>query len=208
VQQQELFTSGAPSLALPDGLAYRARLLSPAEEEDARAHASRLVYRAFEMRGFVAKREVAYFGHDYAYDARALSPGPPFPDWLLPLRERAAAFAGERADDLVMAVVIHYPPGAGIGWHRDAPAFGLVVGLSLGGPARFQLRKGGPGGERLELLLGPGDAYVLARAARWQWQHHIPPSSVRAERYAITFRTMRTEAELRPHRARAGRGAR
>ena len=205
--QQELFPSDAPRVAAPDGLAYRAHLLSPAEEADARAHAARLAYRAFEMRGFVAKREVAYFGHDYAYDAREVSPGPPFPDWLLPLRERAAAFAGVRPDALVMAVVIHYPPGAGIGWHRDAPAFGLVVGLSLGGPARFQLRKGGPGGEKLELLLGPGDAYVLARAARWAWQHHIPPSSITAERYAITFRTMRTEAEVRTRRARAGRGA-
>jgi alkylated DNA repair dioxygenase AlkB len=203
--QQELFTFDALRVAVPDGLAFRARLLSPAEEADARAHAARLAFRPFEMGGFTAKREVAYFGHDYAYDAREVKPGPPFPDWLIALRERAASFAGVRPAELVMASAIHYPPGAGIGWHRDKPAFGLVVGVSLGGPARFQLRKGGPGGERLELPLGPGDAYVLARDARWGWQHHIPP--VKADRYAITFRTMRGERDVRPRRAPADRTA-
>jgi alkylated DNA repair dioxygenase AlkB len=90
---------------------------------------------------------------------------------------------------LEMAVVIRYPPGAGIGWHRDAPAFGDVVGVSLGAPARLQLRRGGPGGERRELLLSPGSAYVLSRDARWGWQHRLPP--VQAERFAVTFRTLR-----------------
>jgi hypothetical protein len=30
---------------------------------------------------------------------------------------------------------------------------------------------------------------MLARAARWAWQHHVPP--VREERFAVTFRTLR-----------------
>lgn len=184
--QQELFSE--PGRDFPDGFAH-ARLLAPPEEAAIRAEARALAFRPFEMRGFTARREVAYFGHDYAYDARRVGEGPPFPPFLLTLRPRAAALAGVEPDALAMAVVLRYPPGAGIGWHRDAPAFGLVVGISLGGAARFQLRKGGPGGEKREILLAPGDAYVLARAARWAWQHHVPP--VREERLAITFRTMR-----------------
>jgi alkylated DNA repair protein (DNA oxidative demethylase) len=174
---------------LPDGFRYLPGFLAPAEEERVRAAAAALDLQPFRMRGFVARRLVASFGRSYAYDARAVEPGPPFPPFLLALRGRAAALAGVAEGDLAMALVSRYPPGAGIGWHRDAPAFGLVIGISLGAPARLQLRRGGPGGERLEVAVAPGSAYVLARAARWAWQHHLPP--VRAERYAITFRTLR-----------------
>jgi alkylated DNA repair dioxygenase AlkB len=186
--QQDLLPGLAPALRLPDGFEYRPDLLTAAEERAARARAAKLTYGAFKMRGFVARREVAYFGYAYGYDARAVKPGPPLPPFLVALRARAAALAELAPEALVMAVVIRYPAGAGIGWHRDAPAFGTVVGLSLGAPARLQLREGGPGGERREVLLAPGSGYVLARAARWSWQHHVPP--VRAERYAVTFRTL------------------
>lgn len=186
---QELLPGLSAVPRMPEGFLFRPDLLSAEEERDVRRRAARLSFAAFTMRGFVARREVAYFGHAYGYDARAVRPGPPFPPFLLALRERAAALAGVAPGALAMAVVIRYPPGAGIGWHRDAPAFGTVVGISLGGPARLQLREGGPGGERREVPLAPGSAYVLDGAARWGWQHHIPP--VRAERYAITFRTLR-----------------
>jgi alkylated DNA repair dioxygenase AlkB len=141
------------------------------------------------MRGFVARRRVASFGRAYAYDAREVLPAPPLPPFLLALRARVAPLAGVAPEALAMATVILYPQGAGIGWHRDAPSFGTVVGVSLGSPARFQLREGGPGGARREVLLAPGDVYVLARAARWRWQHHVPP--VGAERIAVAFRTLR-----------------
>ncbi len=178
-----------PASDFPDGFLHRGAFLSPAEEADLRARVLPLAYEPFRMRGFTARREVAFFGHGYAYDAREVTEGPPLPPFLVALRGRAAALAGVEPEALATAVVIHYPPGAGIGWHRDAPAFGIVVGISLGGAARLQLRRGGPGGERREVRLEPGSAYVLARAARWAWQHHLPP--VRDDRWAITFRTMR-----------------
>jgi len=189
--QQDLLPGFSPDPGFPDGLVHRPGFLPPAEEAGVRGRLAALDFGEFTMRGFVAKRRVAYFGHGYAFDARELSPGPPFPRFLLALRARLAPLAGVAPETLGMASVIRYPPGAGIGWHRDAPQFGIVVGLSLGGPARFQLRRGGPGGEKRELLLVPGDVYVLARAARWAWQHHVPP--VRAERYAVTFRTLRSD---------------
>jgi alkylated DNA repair dioxygenase AlkB len=37
--------------------------------------------------------------------------------------------------------------------------------------------------------LAPRSAYVLDGAARWQWQHSIPPT--KAQRYSVTFRTLR-----------------
>jgi alkylated DNA repair dioxygenase AlkB len=185
--QQERLPGIAPA-ALPDGFVHRPGFLSPAEAEELRRRAAALEYGELRMRGVVARRQIASFGHGYAYGARKAQPGPPLPPFLRALRGRAAPLAGVPPEALAMAIVARYPPGAGIGWHRDAPAFGVVVGLSLGGPARFQLRRGGPGGERAELVLRSGDAYVLAGAARWAWQHHVPP--VPEERFAVTFRTM------------------
>jgi alkylated DNA repair protein (DNA oxidative demethylase) len=60
---------------------------------------------------------------------------PPIPDWLRPFRDRAAAFAELDPEDLIQALLIRYDPGAGIGWHRDRPIYGHVIGISLGEPA-------------------------------------------------------------------------
>jgi alkylated DNA repair dioxygenase AlkB len=173
---------------LPEGFVHRPGFLAPAEEAELRAHLRALDYAEIRMRGATARRRVAAFGHAYAYRSRKVSPGPPLPAFLVALRARVAPLAGVAPETLEMAAVNRYPAGAGIGWHRDAPAFGAVIGVSLGGPARLQLREGGPGGQRREIALAAGDAYVLSGAARWDWQHHVPP--VRAVRYAVTFRTL------------------
>jgi DNA oxidative demethylase len=36
-----------------------------------------------------------------------------------------------------MALVNEYPPGAPIGWHRDAPQYGIVIGISLASTCRM-----------------------------------------------------------------------
>jgi alkylated DNA repair protein (DNA oxidative demethylase) len=190
VERRDLRPETAAPTDLPDGLLYEPEFLSPDEEEEIRARLAALALGEVRMHGVVARRRVAHFGLDYAYDARAVQPGPPLPGFLLPLRERAAALAGVAPGALAEALVTRYPPGAAIGWHRDAPPFGVVVGVSFGAPARLRLRRGGPGGDGRELVLRPGSAYVLARAARWGWQHAVPPA--KAERWSVTFRTVRT----------------
>jgi alkylated DNA repair dioxygenase AlkB len=112
------------------------------------------------------------------------------PDWLLPVRDRAAELAGDDPDALVQALVQRYPPGSTIGWHRDAPAFGHVIGVSLGGAARLRFQRGkGEQREVTEVLLEPRSGYVLAGESRTSWDHSIPPA--KEPRYSITFRTMR-----------------
>lgn len=193
--QLELVPSPVP--ALPPGMRLWPALLGVDEQQALRAALAGLPLGEVRMHGVVARRRVAHFGLAYAYDARALAPGPPLPAALDPLRRRAAALAEVEPEALAEVLVTRYPPGAGIGWHRDAPAFGTVVGVSLGGPARLRMREGGPGGRSLELLLQPGSGYLLAGAARWRWQHAIPP--VRAERWSVTFRTLRP-ADAPPRR--------
>jgi alkylated DNA repair dioxygenase AlkB len=98
--------------------------------------------------------------------------------------------AGVSAEDLAEVLVTEYPPGAGIGWHRDAPMFGVVIGISLLGACRFRFQRGrGAAREARVVTLEPRSAYVLNGAARRQWQHSIPPAKER--RYSMTFRTLR-----------------
>jgi alkylated DNA repair dioxygenase AlkB len=149
-----------------------------------------LAWSAVVMHDVTAKRRVAHFGRGYSFRTRRLAPGPEIPAWLLPLREQAAAVAGLPAATLEEALVTEYPPGAGIGWHRDAPGFGVVIGVSLGAACRMRFRK--RDGERwitAEQILAPGSAYVLDGPARDEWQHGIPP--VKARRCSVTFRTVR-----------------
>ena len=109
------------------------------------------------------------------------------PPELLEVRARAAALAGHRPQDLQQVLLNEYQPGAPIGWHRDRPVFGDVIGISLGASCRFRFRrKRGTSWQRTSLVLMPRSAYLLRGPARHEWQHSIPP--VEALRYSITFR--------------------
>jgi alkylated DNA repair protein (DNA oxidative demethylase) len=177
----------------PQGLVYRPELVSPDEEADLVRELERLRFDPIVLHGQAARRTARHYGLGYDYESRTPQPGEPIPDWLLPLRARAAELAGVEPDDLVEALAQRYPPGSTIGWHRDAPAFGTVVGVSLGGTARLRFQRGSGEQRRVwEVALEPRSGYVLAGPARTSWQHSIPPTQ--ELRYSITFRTLRRPA--------------
>jgi alkylated DNA repair protein (DNA oxidative demethylase) len=174
---------------LPPGFVYHADVVTEAEERALLEGVAALAFGDVRMRGQVARRRTVHFGWTYGYETWRVEPGPPIPAFLLPLRERAARLAGVGAEALAEVLLTHYPPGAGIGWHRDAPAFGLVIGVSLLGACRFRFQHGRGAERRTRAVdLAPRSAYVLDGAARWQWQHAIPPG--RGARYSVTFRTL------------------
>jgi alkylated DNA repair dioxygenase AlkB len=181
--------------AAPEGLVYRPELLTEDEERALLDVFCELRFDAIRMHGVVAKRTARHFGLDYDYEQReALDEAEPIPGWLEPVRGKAAELAGLDRDQLVEALVQRYPESAQIGWHRDAPMFGTVVGVSLLAPARMRFRRGSPGKwETYELTLQPRSGYVLSGEARTKWQHHVPPT--KSERYSITFRTLRQRHE-------------
>ena len=175
---------------LPVGFVYHDEIVSPAEESSLLDGVQALAFGEVRMRGQVARRRTIHFGWTYGYESWRVEPGPPLPYFLLGLRARVAPLASVDAEALAEVLVTHYPTGAGIGWHRDAPAFGVVIGVSLLGTCRFRFQHGCGAARRTRTVtLGPRSAYVLDGAARWQWQHAIPPG--RVERYSITFRTLR-----------------
>src|SRR5918997_4828670 len=174
----------------PEGLVYRPELIAADEEAALLDLLEALRFDPIVIKGQAARRTARHFGLDYDYEARTPRPGEEIPDWLEPVRGRAAELAGHDPEELVEILVQRYPPSSTIGWHRDAPAFGTVIGVSLGGSARLRFQRGKGDARRVwEVLLEPRSGYVLAGEARRSWQHSIPPT--KEMRYSITFRTLR-----------------
>ena len=184
--QHDLF---GPDPGVPEGLVYRPEFVTPEEEEKLIAEMAGLPFRPFDFQGFLGKRETVSFGWSYRFDGSGLALAEPMPEWLLPLRARAADLAGVEPDDLEHALLIRYSEGAGLGWHRDRPVFGDVIGVSLLAPVPLRFRrKAGEKWERFTLSVEPRSAYLLRGAARSEWEHSIPP--VETLRYSVTFRTL------------------
>ena len=174
----------------PEGYRYRPDLIGEAEELELAARIRELPLKEFEFQGYLARRRVAYYGWQYSYAARAIGRAEAIPEFLLPLRERAAAFAELPAADLEQVLVAEYSPGTPIGWHRDKPMFGDVVGVSLLSPCTLRFRRrAGDRWERYSLTAEPRSAYLMRGPARTEWEHSIP--AVPELRYSVTFRTLR-----------------
>lgn len=175
---------------LPEGFRHGDGFVSEAEEAALLERIAAMEFHEVRMRGVTARRRVVQFGWKYSFESFRMTEGPPLPDYLVPLRDRAAAFAELEAATLSEALVTEYSPGATIGWHRDAPGFGIVVGISLLAPCRFRFRRGRTHAwETTELDLQPRSIYVLTGPARSEWQHSIP--AMKTPRYSITFRTLK-----------------
>jgi alkylated DNA repair dioxygenase AlkB len=175
---------------MPEGFVYRERVISAEEEKHFTERFSHLPFAPFEFHGFQGRRRVVSFGWRYDYAGRQIRPSAELPEFLLPLRERAAKVAGLAAESLRQVLVTEYAPGAPIGWHRDKPQFQDVVAISFLAPCLLRFRRRlRDSWERRSLDVMPRSAYVLRGAARTDWEHSIPPLS--ALRYSVTFRNLR-----------------
>jgi hypothetical protein len=183
-------------LDVPGGFQYRDDFITPDEEASLAGEIARLEFSNFEMRGVVARRRVAFFGRSYDADEAT---SPPVPDFLLPLRDKVAVWAAVDPQAFAMALINEYRPGAPIGWHRDAPQYGIVAGVSLLSSCLMKFRpyirrgtKASTEGRRTAthaITLERRSAYLMTGESRNAYEHHIP--AVTTLRYSITFRTVR-----------------
>ncbi|MEE3622650.1 alpha-ketoglutarate-dependent dioxygenase AlkB [Nitrospirillum sp. BR 11752] len=190
-RQASLFPDMPP--AAPPGFRYAPDLIDAGEEEGLVASIADLPFAPFDFHGHQANRRVVSFGYRYDYARRAVAPAPDIPAFLLDLRARVAAFAGLPPEDCRQVLINEYAPGAGIGWHRDKPQFGVVAGVSLLSPAtlRFRRREGpedAPAWRHAAVPLAPRSVYLLTGEARALWEHSINEGE--ALRYSVTFRTL------------------
>ena len=182
---------------LPAGFRYQPDFIDRAEEQRLLDAIATTPFSEFELRGVVARRRVAFFGQ--TYDRAAAGPIPAF---LMSLRAHAAAWAGIEADAFAMALINEYRAGSPIGWHRDAPQYDIVSGISLLSACRMRFRPyRSPATATVlpvrrsashEITLAPRSVYLMTGESRRAYEHHIPP--VAELRYSITFRTLRSRA--------------
>jgi alkylated DNA repair dioxygenase AlkB len=183
--------------AVPAGFRYQENFITSDDEVRLADEIASIEFSTFEMRGVVARRRAAFFGR--SYDAAAAST-PPLPAFLMPLRDKVARWANADAQAFAMALVNEYRPGAPIGWHRDAPQYGIVAGISLLSSCRMKFRRyvrpqDQPSSSSRrrsathEILLERRSAYLMTGESRSVYEHHIP--AVTTLRYSITLRTVR-----------------
>jgi alkylated DNA repair dioxygenase AlkB len=177
----------------PPGYDYVPEFITREEE----AHLLELIEQArfhtFTFQGYEAKRRVASFGYDWKFDQRALVKGAEIPEAFEPIIRKVANYLGFSPEQLAELLLTEYPAGSVINWHRDAPPFELVAGISLLSDSAFRLK---PHDEKqqgrrsiISLPLLRRSLYVMQGASRWEWLHSIP--AVRLTRYSITFRTLK-----------------
>ena len=106
-------------------------------------------------------------------DRAAAEPLPAFP---LPVRAAIAQWAAVDSDAFAMALINEYRPGSPIGWHRDAPQYDIVAGISLLSACRMKFRpyrppaSTAPEGPRRsathEIVLARRSAYLMTQESR------------------------------------------
>jgi alkylated DNA repair dioxygenase AlkB len=175
----------------PAGLSYRDDLITVTEEAALLERFADVEVTPLVLHGVPSRRLTRHYGVGYDFGTRRTSEVEPMPELLMDLRRRAAEFSGTDPEAFVEALISFYPPGGTISWHKDVLAFGgVVVGVSLGSACTMRFQRKAAGGERrvFEQLLEPRSAYALTGAARWTWQHSIPP--VAQDRWSVTFRQL------------------
>jgi alkylated DNA repair dioxygenase AlkB len=179
--------------ALPPGFQYHRDFLSVAEEQALLDGIAGLELRNSQYHEYTARRRTAGFGLRWSYETGTLNESKPAPEFLQVLARRVADFCRIPAEAFPHVLVTEYPPGAPMGWHRDAPPFAVIYGVSLASDCTFKLR---PHLKHLQskentinLTAERRSLYVMAGASRSEWQHGLPP--VKQLRYSITLRTLK-----------------
>lgn len=182
----------------PEGFFYVPDFISTAEENDICRTIEALPLHTMIFQGFEAKRKVASFGFDWSFDTRTLSKGKEIPWAFHFVLDKVAAYLSLHASQFAELLVTEYPPGSVINWHRDAPPFDLIAGISLLSDCTFRLRPQEKARQnRAAIISFPvqrRSLYVMQGPSRTEWQHSITP--VKNLRYSLTLRTLKSGSSL------------
>ncbi len=163
----------------PEGFSYFPDFLTIDEEMGLFEEVSKVDLHIFNFQGFEAKRKVASFGYDYSFDKRALSKGKDIPQTFDFLIEKVALHLAIKKVAFAELLVIQYPVDSVINWHRDAPPFDIIAGISILSDCTFPLRPQDKAKQnRASIISFPvkrRSLYVMQGSARSEWRHSISP---------------------------------
>jgi len=179
----------------PQGFMYLPDFISEVEEMALNEIIKDIQLHTFTFQGYEAKRRVASFGYDWNFDSRVLTKGQEIPPAFTPLINTVASYLAIDKSEIIELLVTEYPEGSVINWHRDAPPFDIIIGISLMADCVFRLRPHEKALQtRKSIISCPikrRSLYVMQGPARSEWQHSTAP--VKERRLSITLRTMRSD---------------
>ncbi|RYG52118.1 MAG: hypothetical protein EOO01_07190 [Chitinophagaceae bacterium] len=179
----------------PPGFSYANDFISEEEEVQLLHAIDKVDLHNMKFHGYEAKRKTASFGFDYSFENKALTKGKDIPRDFIWLLERVAKFINKSPEEIGELLITKYPEGSVINWHRDAPPFHIIIGISLLADCTFKFRpydKVKRGRKLIRLFnVARRSIYVMQEEARREWEHCISP--VKKLRYSITMRTLKTE---------------
>lgn len=177
----------------PDGFSYYTQFISEEEEEFLLNEISKIELHTFTFQGHEAKRRVASFGYDYSFEKSSLQKGNDIPETFDFIIEKVSKKALIPSSAFKELLVTEYPAGSMINWHRDAPPFDIIAGISLSSNCEFKLRPYEKDKQNrkstITLTVERRSLYIIQGSARTEFQHSITP--VKNNRYSITLRTLR-----------------
>ena len=105
INQPDFF---AVAPAAPEGFRFKPEVINKVEEQELAQAFGLLSFKEFEFQGFFGKRRVVSFGWRYDFNGASLSKCEPIPAFLLPIRAKAAAFAGLPQDAIEHVLLTEY----------------------------------------------------------------------------------------------------
>jgi alkylated DNA repair dioxygenase AlkB len=184
------------AVKVPQGFSYVENFLTSEEEQQVLAFIKTIDLHPMMFQGFEAKRKVASFGFDYSFERKQLTRGKEIPVELHWLVQKVADHTSLPFDSITEVLITEYPVGSVINWHRDAPPFDTIVGISLLSDCIFKLRPHEKAKQTrkatVSLPVERRSLYMISGESRNEWQHSIAP--VKEVRYSITMRTVKSKA--------------
>lgn len=123
------------------GFRYREEIVTEEEEAALVTSLGQLDLKPFDFHGHLGNRRVLSFGLRYDYSRSSVEQASEMPGFLDDLLVRVGKFAGYEVDAFRQVGVNEYRPGAGIGWHKDKPQFGIVVGVFAPRTGNYAIQK-------------------------------------------------------------------
>jgi alkylated DNA repair dioxygenase AlkB len=177
---------------LPEGFNYYPDFITASEEIQLISNIEKLDLQNMKFHEYEAKRKVISFGHGWSFTEQLLKKGAPIPaafDFLLDKLTQKLAI---QKTSIAQFLITEYPVGSIINWHRDAPPFASIAGISLASDCIFKLRPQDKSRQTrantISLPVARRSLYTMQDAAKTAWQHSTAP--VNRVRYSLTFRTL------------------
>lgn len=177
---------------LPEGFSYFPGFITEAEEMLVLETIEGFDLQKMKFHEYEAKRKVISFGQGWSFTDQQLKQGNLIPIAFDFLVDKIAGHRCIGKESIVQFLITEYPIGSIINWHRDAPPFATIAGISLLSDCIFKLRPHEKEKQTrratISLPVQRRSLYIMQGPAKTAWQHATAP--LNKVRYSLTFRTL------------------